>query len=185
MKRAVLVLAAAIALAAGTAAQGQQQSEKQEKAASCPCFVDADNDGVCDNRGFRGQGRRMRGRGMMRGTGAGGGAGMAFGPNGQSLVDITATVTGQEPQAVLQALKSGKTFAEIAGSSLDALKQQVLSERQQAMSAAVSEGRLSQGQADAMVARMTEHLDARLEGAPPLGRGPGRGFGRPWGGPKR
>ncbi|RPJ79567.1 MAG: hypothetical protein EHM13_13255 [Acidobacteria bacterium] len=54
----------------------------------------------------------------------------------------------------------------------------MLGERQRSIRNAVSEGRLTQEQADAMVERMTSQLDGRLNGTAPMGRGRGMGFHR-------
>ncbi|MBP1635779.1 MAG: hypothetical protein H6Q10_2353 [Acidobacteria bacterium] len=181
MKRAFLVGLAVIGLSAAAFAQApqqRQQAQPQAGQATCPHFVDANGDGVCDNAGQR-QGRR--GPGMGRGMGAG----MAFGRHGLSLVDITAKVAGQDRDAVIAALREGKTFAQVAeaaGKSADDVKQAALTERKARLDEAVKAGRLTAEQADAIMALMTSRLDQQLAGTWPAGhrrggfrRAPGQG----------
>ena len=179
MKHAILVGVAVIGLAASGFAQAQQgqgqQARPQAAQAWGPNFVDADGDGVCDNIGMR-QGRRgpgMRGRGM--------GAGLAFGRNGGSLVDVTAQVTGQEWTAVALALREGKTFAQIAeaaGKSAADVKQAALSARKTRLDEAVAAGLLTADQAGAIMTRMEARIDQQLTAPWQAGRGRGAGFGR-------
>ena len=179
MKRAVLVGIAVIGLAASGYAQvqkGQQAAPRSGQAATCAHFVDADGDGVCDNAGTM-QGRRGPG---MRGRGMRGGAGMAFGRNGQSLVDVTAQVTGQQRAAVVAALREGKTFAQVAeaaGKSADDVKQAALTARKARLDEAVTAGRLTAKEAEAMMTLMDARIDRQLTSGWQRGRRPGPGRG--------
>jgi hypothetical protein len=182
MKHAILVGIAVVGLAASGYAQAQkgQQAARQSgqagQAAACSHFVDANGDGVCDNAGTR-QGRRGPG---MRGRAMRGGAGMAFGRGGQSLVDITAQVTGQERAAVVASLREGKTFAQVAeaaGKSADDLKQAALTARKVTLDEAVAAGRLTAKEAEAMITLMDARIGRQLTAARQGGRRPGAGRG--------
>jgi len=105
------------------------------------------NDGSCDCDG------RMAG-------------GLSFGMRGFSLVDATAEATGLTVDEVIAALQEGQTFAQIAeeqGVDLQAIVDAFLADRQAALEQAVADGRLTQEQADEMLAEMTEHVSEHLE----------------------
>ena len=186
MKQAILVGIAVVGLAAAGYAQAQQKQGQQARpqsgqTAACPHFVDADGDGVCDHAGT---GQRRRGPGMrgpgMRGRGMRDGAGMAFGRGGQSLVDVTAQVTGQERAAVVKSLGEGKTFAQIAeaaGKSEADVKQAALTARKARLDEAVAAGRLTAKEAEAMMTLMDARIDRQLTSAWQGGRRPGPGRG--------
>jgi hypothetical protein len=123
------------------------------------------------------------------GRGMGGGLGLAFGPNGASLVQVLANVTGQQPAVVLGSLRSGMTFtqvAEAAGRSRQQLVDAVLAERKPIVDQAATNGRLTQEQADQLMAWMKPHVEATVDTAQPAGSGGGfgrgAGFGRGGGG---
>lgn len=186
MKRAVFIVMALVGLAtAGMLAQTATRpaAQKPTPATVGPNFVDANGDGICDNFTTRG-GRQGRGcgRGMAAGSGRrmGGGAGLAFGRNGESLVDVTARVAGMAAADVRAALGDGQTFAQIAeahGKSAQDLTQSALTARQSLVDKAVADGRLTEQQAEQVMGQMKLNLEQCVS-APgqPRGRGRGRGF---------
>ena len=91
--------------------------------------------------------------------------GLSFGMRGFSLVDATAEATGLTVDEVITALQEGQTFAEIAqaqGVEPQAIVDAFLADRQAALEQTVADGRLTQEQADQMLAEMTEHVSERL-----------------------
>jgi hypothetical protein len=132
-----------------------------------------------------GQGMRGGfGGGFGRGMGGGFGGGFAFGPNGASLIQVVANVTGQQPAAVIAALQQGRTFAEIgkaSGKSVEDLVEAVLAERRPIVGQAVSSGRFTQQQADQMMAWMKTQVELNIQGTwQPPGWGGRRGGGGMW-----
>jgi hypothetical protein len=101
-------------------------------------------------------------------------------------VGATAEATGLTVGEVVALLQDGQTFAQIAeaqGVDPQAIVDALLAEREAVLEEAVAEGRLTQEQADGMLAEMAEHLPDRLEEEwtpRPFGGGVGRrgGFGR-------
>ncbi|OQA12284.1 MAG: hypothetical protein BWY63_03771 [Chloroflexi bacterium ADurb.Bin360] len=96
---------------------------------------------------------------------------------GVSLVDATAQATGLTVAEVIAALQEGQTYADIAteaGVSPQAIVDVMLEVRAETLSQAVSEGRLTQEQADAMLATMATDLLAQVN-APWEARGAGSG----------
>ncbi len=180
-----MVLVLAMALGAGASAQTAAGAAQQKpaQAAAGPCFVDANGDGICDNFAAGGRfGRGMRG-GFGRGMRGGVGAGFALGRNFASLIDVMARVTGQERTAVLEALRNGRTLAQIAeasGRSTQDLADAVLAERKTAVWQAVSDGRLTAQQAEQMMAWMKTRIELSMAGT---WQPRGGGFGGlcPWG----
>lgn len=189
MKRTMVVVAALVLASAVGFAQTTPKAGQRAQANNGPRFVDANGDGICDNVGTGGGGRwgRGAGRGMGAGQGAGafgsgmggrGGRGFAFGRNGGSLVAVTARVTGLPEADVLTALRGGKTFEQVAadhGKSAHDLVSTALAARQSALQAAVKDGRLTNEQADQMLARAKAMLEQHVS-SPWQPRG--RGFGR-------
>jgi hypothetical protein len=178
------LLVVTLAVSAAALAQGPRGGGA---APNGTLFHDEDGDGVCDYCGntprTRG-GWGMMGGGMMRG-----GWGDRFG-----LVDVVAEVTETERAEVIAALQDGQTLAEYLaehGGSVEEVVDAALAARAEALAAAVENGRITQEQADAMLAHMeeqiTEHLNGEwdmpcLSGAPGArAGGRGRGFGRPGG----
>ncbi len=88
------------------------------------------------------------------------------------------------PVGDLQAeLLAGKSVAEVAaakGVSLDAIVNAVVAEQKQVLDQAVAAGRLTQAQADTLLANLKATLPGQLQVkyVPGLGFGKGRGFGR-------
>jgi hypothetical protein len=187
--RKMLLAGVVVALAFGASVWAQSPAgaaQRPAQAAVGSRFVDANGDGVCDNYAIGGGGfGRGMGAGYGRGMGAGfgrgmrggSGAGLAFGPNGTSLVDLVARATGQERTAVLQALQSGRSLAQIgeaSGRSVQDLVAAVLAERQNIVEQAVAGGRLTHQQADLMMASMRTRIELNLAGTwQPRGGGVG------------
>jgi len=120
------------------------------------------------------------GMGMRRGMGPiGGMAGLMGGP-AQSLVAVAAD-TLVIPQADLIAqLQQGRTIAQVAAEHNVApatIVDAFVATRQTRMVAAVADGRLTQEQADTMLATMRANVTARLSQPwSPQGNGPSAGF---------
>ena len=92
--------------------------------------------------------------------------GLSFGMRGFSLVDATAEATGLTVDEVIAALQEGQTFAQIAEEQdIDpqAIVDAFLADRKATLEQAVADERLTQEQADEMLAEMTEHVSERLE----------------------
>jgi hypothetical protein len=92
--------------------------------------------------------------------------GLSSGMRGFSLVDATAEATDLTVDEVIAALQEGQTFAEIAqaqGVEPQAIVDAFLADRRAALEQAVADGRLTQEQADEMLAEMTEHVSERLD----------------------
>ncbi|HEX4365152.1 MAG TPA: hypothetical protein VHZ75_11430 [Solirubrobacteraceae bacterium] len=133
-----------------------------------------------------GMGAFMGGRGGM---GPGGGHGMkrgpgfGFGPGGPDL----AKELGLSPADLMKQLKSGKSIADIAkaqGKSLDAVKAALKADAKTRSDAAVKAGKLTQAQADKILAGEGAAID-HLGAAPPMGTWSqaGKGGKRPMGPP--
>jgi len=106
-------------------------------------------------------------QGMGIGHGPGAGYGLRFGPNGGSLVDVTADVAGIGAQDVAAELRTGKTFAQVAaahGKTAEDLVNAFLSERQDVLKQAVADGRLTQAVADTMLATMKANVEQHVNG---------------------
>jgi hypothetical protein len=106
-------------------------------------------------------------QGVGIGRGPGAGYGFRFGPNGGSLVDVTADVAGIGAQDVAAELRTGKTFAQVAaahGKTAEDLVNAFLSERQDVLKQAVADGRLTQAVADTMLATMKTNVEQHVNG---------------------
>ncbi len=100
----------------------------------------------------------MLGNGMMMGRGM---MGQGMLNNGTPMLTVAAEALGLEPAALVEALQAGQTLAEIAdaqGVDLDALQVAMLSGAQVHMAEMVAAGLLTQAQADAHLAQMSEHM---------------------------
>jgi hypothetical protein len=121
--------------------------------------------------------RQMQGR-MAGGRGNGGQAGQMGGPQ-QSLVGIAAQQLGLERTDLVAQLQAGKTIAQVAGErnvAPDTIVNAFVAERQARMAQAVANGRMTQAEADAMLATARATATARLS-EPWSPRGPGAGAG--------
>ena len=93
------------------------------------------------------------------------GYGFRFGANGESLVDITAKITGLKVEDVVKELQAGKTFADVAkanGKTAADLVNAFLADRKVVLDKAVAEGRLTQATADTMLATMKTNVEQHV-----------------------
>jgi len=119
--------------------------------------------------------------GVTFGRGGGNGPGMMMqgrmgGPN-NSLVAASAKTMGIAQTELVAALNGGKSIAEVAtekGVALDKIVDAVIAPRAEALKTSVASGRLTQAQADTMLATMKANITAQLK-APFSPRGAGDG----------
>ena len=128
----------------------------------------------------QGYGRGPMGRGMNA-NGAQGqmrGYGFRFGVNGESLVDITAKVTGLKVEDVVKELQAGKTFADVAkanGKTAADLVNAFVADRKIVLDKAVADGRLTRAAADTLFAAMKTNVEQHVSSTWEP-RGMGNGF---------
>jgi hypothetical protein len=130
---------------------------------------------------------------LAQGSGAGYGSGGGMGPRGpglgygrgmggpqQSLVAVAAEKLNMTQADLVTELRSGKTIAQVAEGkqvALDTIVDAFVATRQARMAEAVTTGRMTQAQADAMLATMKANVTARLSQPwSPQGNGSGAGF---------
>jgi len=124
---------------------------------------------------FWGEGRHGMGRGfgMERGGFAGG-----------AEMDAAAAKLGMTTQDLMTELRSGKTLADVAKEknvSADDLKAAIITAVTAQIDQAVTDGKLTQTQADQLKSKLDSQID--LNKSLPNGggfKGPGHGFGRQW-----
>ena len=95
-------------------------------------------------------------------------------------LDAAATYLGTTASSLVTQLQSGKTLADIAGSKKDGLIAALVAHEKQEVADAVTAGRLTQAQADAITPTLTQRFTDLVNGLRPA-HPPGRGFGH--GGP--
>jgi len=120
-----------------------------------------------------GYGMGMRGMGPMQGM-----PGQMGGPH-QSLVAVAAGTLGMTQADLVAQLQGGKTIAQVAAErnvALTTIVHAFMATRQARMADAVAAGRMTQAQADAMLATMRANVTARLS-QPWSPQGPGLGAG--------
>jgi hypothetical protein len=119
------------------------------------------------------------GNGMGMRGGMGGMRGQMGGPQ-QSLVAVAANTLGMSQADLIAQLQGGKTIAQVAGEknvALDTIVNAFVATRQTRMAQAVDAGRMTQAQADAMLATMRANVTTRLSQAwSPQGPGMGAGY---------
>ena len=140
-------------------------------------------------------------RGFGRGAGMGLGRGMMFdgefgprfgmGPGGRwggpenAVLPIVAEELGMTPDELLAELQAGKTIADVAAEknvAIDTIVDAVLAPRTERLNEMVAAGRLTQEQADTMLAQMRTQVTERLNDQwSPQGRGFGFGGNGPCG----
>jgi hypothetical protein len=125
--------------------------------------------------GTPGPGMGMRGgMGPMQGR-----HGEMGGPQ-QSLVAVAADKLGMTQADLIAQLQGGKTIAQVAKDkqvALDTIVDVFVATRQARMAEAVAAGRMTQAQADAMLATMRTNVTERLSQPwSPQGNGPGASF---------
>ena len=116
----------------------------------------------------------------LGGRGGGRGGASRWGGADSSLVSVAAEVLGMDRTELVAALNDGQTIADVAkaeGVALDKIVDAFLAPRADALAQAVAAGRLTQAQADTMLATMKANVTAQLS-APftPRGNGIGTGF---------
>jgi hypothetical protein len=119
-----------------------------------------------------------------RGYGMSGGMGMMMqgrmGGQSNSLIAVAAQTLGMTQTDLVAALDGGKTIAAVAEEkdvALDKIVAAFIAPRAQMLQAAVTAGRLTQGQADANLATMKANVTAQLSATfTPRGNGTGTGF---------
>jgi hypothetical protein len=97
----------------------------------------------------------------------------------QSLIAVAADTLGMTQADLIAQLQGGKTVAQVAGEknvALDTIVNAFVATRQARMAQAVAAGRMTQAQADAMLATMRANVTARLS-QPWSPEGPGMGAG--------
>ena len=105
------------------------------------------------------------------------GMGGQMGGPQQSLVAVAADTLGMTQADLIAQLQGGKTIAQVAGEknvALDTIVSVFVATRQAHMAQAVAAGRMTQAQADAMLATMRANVTARLS-QPWSPQGPGDG----------
>ncbi|MEK7324372.1 MAG: hypothetical protein AAB217_03835, partial [Chloroflexota bacterium] len=103
--------------------------------------------------------------GVGVGYGLGGGRGGAWGGPDSSLVAVAANVLGMDQAELVAALNSGQTIADVAkakGVALDKIVDAFIAPRVDALNQAVADGRLTQAQADTMLATMKANFTAQV-----------------------
>jgi len=125
----------------------------------------------------QGYGRGPMGRGMYANDAQGQmpGYGLRFGANGESLVDITAKATGLKVEDVVKELQTGKTFADVAkanGKTAADVVNAFLADRKVILDKAVADGRITQANADTLLATMKTNVEQHVNGThQPYGMG--------------
>ena len=123
------------------------------------------------------------GYGPGGGSGSGGngpGYGRGMGGPQQSLVAVAADKLGMTQADLVSELRNGKTIAQVAKSkqvAANTIVDAFVATRAERLNTAVAAGRMTQAQADAMLATMRANVTARLsQHWSPQGNGPGSGF---------
>jgi polyhydroxyalkanoate synthesis regulator phasin len=122
-----------------------------------------------------GMGRGMMGRGLGRGM-----MGDMMGDSESSLLAVAADKLGMTVEELQTQLKDGKTVADLAkekGVDVQTIVDAFLALRQEVLSQAVTDGKISQEQADQMLKNMREMIEDHLNGEMPMS-GPGGCGGR-------
>jgi hypothetical protein len=122
------------------------------------------------------------GPGMMMGRGLGRGFGLGMmGDSEDSLIAVAADKLGMTVAELQTQLEDGKTIADLAtekGVDLQTIVDAFLATRQEALSQAVTDGRITQAQADQMLENMRQMVEDHLKGELPMfGPGGCGGFG--------
>ncbi len=99
-----------------------------------------------------------------------------------SVVSVTADVLDMDRTEIIAQLREGKSIADIAGDKLDEIVDALVAKRQEKLNELVADGRLTQEQADALVALMKARITDRLS-QPFTPRGFGEGQCPGWGPP--
>ena len=106
------------------------------------------------------------------------GEGGRWGYQAQGQVDIIAEQLGMTVDEVVAELQGGKTVADLAvekGVALDTIVEALMAPRREALATAVANGRITQEQADTMLAQMQENIPEHLQQPWQPGRMSGQG----------
>lgn len=115
-------------------------------------------------------GRGMMGRGMM---------GEMMDDSKGSLIAVAADKLGMNVDELKTQLKDGKTVADLAkekGVDLQTIVDAFMAARQETLNQAVTDGKMTQEQADKMLENMREMIDEHLNGEMPMYGHGGRGM---------
>jgi hypothetical protein len=115
-----------------------------------------------------------------------GGRGRGLGGPGGSVVDVVAKLTGESTTTVVTARQSGTSFTQIASAKSVTAAQIVelaLHAPKAALDSEVSDGIITQSEADKRLADMKAHITAEIAETGVGGPGRGRGHGGPDGPP--
>lgn len=113
------------------------------------------------------------------GKGGRGGPGGKAGMGGGAALEAAAAALGTDAAGLRDLLTGGKTIAQVAadkGVSVDTVVAAIVAAQTAKIDQAVTDGKLTQAQADAAKATLTERATAVVNGTAPLGRGP-KGMG--------
>lgn len=153
--RKVVIGLLVVALALGVLFVGAVSA--QSPTPTRPAFLDEDGDGVCDICGGVGaQGRQ----GMMGGRGVG----MRWGD--QSLIAAVAKALNLTVTEVITELNEDTTLRQVIvnhGGDAEAIVDAFIADRSEALQQLVTDGKLTQEQADLMLDRMESQVTARLD----------------------
>ena len=167
-------------LAAGGAAFAAVKLTSTSHDATLPAVTSPFDDGL-GSYGLGGG--RVGGRGFGGGLGPGDdGFGFGFRRLAGGGMTAAASYLGLSAVQLQSDLQSGRTLAQIAksqGKTLDGLVAAMVVKVKKRLSTAVSQGLLTQAQADAFASRLAAHMKDMANGVRPRGfdRGPGDGFG--------
>jgi polyhydroxyalkanoate synthesis regulator phasin len=127
-----------------------------------------------------GLGAGMMGRGMMgRGMMGRGMMGRMMDDSEDSLIAVAADKLGMDVDELKTQLKDGKTVADLAkekGVDLQTIVDAFMTVRQGTLNQAVTDGKMTQEQADKMLENMREMIEERLNGEMPMYGHGGRGM---------
>jgi hypothetical protein len=121
--------------------------------------------------------RIAAGNGLGLGPGGRGLGGPGKGGPGGHLADA-ATYLGLTQAKLMEQLRAGKTLADVAkaqGKTTDGLKAALVASEKKELAAAVTAGRLTQAQADEILANASTRFDDMIAGTRPQGGPGGRG----------
>jgi len=128
-----------------------------------------------------GQGQALKEKIGQMGKGLGG----IFAQHGKDCIQIAADLTGQEPQAVIEARQQGKSLVDIVKEKdvdEDTLVNKIMDEEKAALKSRLDDGKITQEQYDACLADMETRIKKMVESTDAIPQGPGkggpRGFGR-------
>jgi len=105
---------------------------------------------------------------------SGGMGSRGMGPQGSSIVSVTAKLTGLSASEVITAVQGGQTFAQVAEAhnvSKDKLIAAIVAEHKANLDAQVKAGTLTQAQADTMLAEMKTRITADVDSTHIRGQG--------------